>query len=245
VPNENSFRAKPPRLQREQIEPSEPGAPATFLIWLSANDDDTRAADGLALGTGAAPSDAHRSVPRRVVSTDPQYEEHLMFLEHHPGFLAALMVLARSPSEETFERFAMDWRIEPDDVRHMAEAQAPGALHGVRLPPLGARVRVEVYPGELVLHVPQPVSPTSRETIMKWARDAHKHPELWSTEQAAKGGPPAGKAAHEAPNAVTRLEWYDRWHAGESPHAIWDLLPQNMALMINEWGVRNTLQQIH
>jgi hypothetical protein len=164
-------RGRSRQLRREPAPPERSDSdPKTFLVWLETTDNERGAAASGRIRAQPARLPPGGDIPRRAVVADPQYEQHLRFLEHHPGFLEALEDVARSPNDETFERLAADWRIEVGDVRHMAEAAALRALRGVRLPPLGARVRVEVHSGELVVRVPFPVSPAARDVIIAWAR---------------------------------------------------------------------------
>lgn len=238
-----------PRLQRSRRDNSESEYPHTFDIWLQADHKAlcSEQGDPVSVDLAAQLYAQHpdQDIPRRVVETDSQHEEYLAFLEHHPAFRQALEDLALKPDTEAFELFATEWRIAVADLWHLAEAAALGALGGVRLPPLGARVRVEVYASELVVRVPYPVTPASRDTVIRWARDAWRNPERWASTAPSRGLPPAGKSAHLATEAIRRLDWYDRWHHGESAHEIWQTLPVKEASVIAEHNVRNTLQQIH
>ena len=201
------------------------GAVIGYYVWLKPKNSPGETSDGPVVGMRVEP--------------DPIYEEHLDFLGHHPSFIAALAELGESPDQAHVESVAAKWELTPAHVREFASAAASGQ-ESVELDPEGGLVYVELQPTEYVLHVPRPLPPERREVIIRWAR------EVWKWPKAIGGGRLATqKSGHPAHQARHRLEWYDRWNAGESPHAIWDSLPPEMALMINEWGVRNTLQQIH
>jgi len=214
------------QLRRHDV-PSESGSVEGYYISLQHD--------------GSAEND--KGQPARV-RADEMYEERLEFLSHHPGFIEALAELAHTPGQGALEEFAQQWAITVADLWHLAEATALGARRHVVLPPNGALVYVEPRATEFVIHVPRPVTPASREAVARWAHDAWRQPAKWSSKS-EPAQPTKGKSAHLAHEAVRRVEWYDRWTAGESVQAIWDSLPSAEGAKLGESAVRTMLQYIH
>jgi hypothetical protein len=107
----------------------------------------------------------------------------------------------------------------------------------------GDTILVEFRPTEFVVHIPRPLTSARRETLKRWMTTTRRWPQLHEWSEGADWH--TEPDAHLAPELVARLDWYDRWQAGERARDIADSLPPEKGDPIPEEVVRNTLQRIH
>ena len=173
---------------------------------------------------------------------DPQFEEHLQFLSHHPGFKEELRGACSTPQEEAdLHELAGRWQLPLDVLRRaIAAGDKP-----VQLSLYDGLPYVELKPDEYVLHVPRWLTSARKDAIQAWAREVWNWPRLIDDADGAAQAWFKPRAGHRAPQAAAHLDWYDRWHAGESSEDIWHSLDPREAAAIGAEGVRATLRSIH
>lgn len=169
-------------------------------------------------------------------SWDPVYAQRLDLLDHHPGFAAELAHLrVTAPSPDATAAAAAKWQV--------TEADLAAILAGRPLTDTGDKIFVELGPTEFVLHVPRPLTAARRKAIERWAIETRRWPQL---HESADGAAWQGQRdAHQARNLMARLDWYDRWMAGERPRDIAESLSPAEAALLPEENIRTTLQRIH
>jgi hypothetical protein len=169
---------------------------------------------------------------------DPMYAQRRALLAHHPGFRAHIEHLrtCEPASDDQLVAAAEKWQITEMDLIACVEG-------GDSFDTFGDKILVELRPTEFVVHIPRPLTSARRETLKRWMTDTRHWPQLheWS------GGTEWHKQpdAHLAPDLIARLDWYDRWQAGERPGDIHDSLPPEAARKVPEEVIRNTIQRIH
>ena len=172
---------------------------------------------------------------------DPQFEEHLAFLSHHPGFQDELRGARGHPmSERRLREFGGRWQLPLDVVRRAIAADD----EHVQLDVFDGLPYVELAPDEYVLHVPRWLTPARKDAVQAWAREVWNWPRLIDDVDSGQAWSQP-KAGHRAPQAAAHLDWYDRWHDGESAQEIWDSLDPREAAAMGFETVRSTLRSIH
>ncbi len=97
-----------------------------------------------------------------------------------------------------------------------------------------------------MLRIPRPLTSARREAVKRWLIETRSWPWLRESTDGSKWQ--SQSDAHVAPEAVARLDWYERWQAGERPAEIAESLPAGVggrSVRISEETVRTTLQRIH
>lgn len=170
-------------------------------------------------------------------SWDAVYAQRLAFLAHHPGFGHDVQALqSGEPQQDAIVSAAAKWQITEPDLRAYIEDRD-------ELDSFGDKIFVALRPTEFVVHIPRPLTSARREAVKRWMTDTHRWPHLHEWSDGAEWH--EEQHAHLAPDLVARLEWYDRWQAGERPRDILESLPVEIAGETPEEVIRNALQRIH
>ncbi len=169
-----------------------------------------------------------------VLQDDPQEEEHLQLVAHHPGFREAVEGLGADLE------VVYDWRYDVLDAARADPSSAPYparqlahewgispaaaiavALMGVEKLDQVARDRsgITVWetPEAFTIQISRPLTPQRYERVTELMKE--KRQAVGPIEEAR--GKTGKRRGDPSPALIEALVWFDRWIDGEEPASIW------------------------
>jgi hypothetical protein len=172
------------------------------------------------------------------VALDPEVEEHLELVAHHPGFARQIEALRGGPRNDAdVLRAAHQWRLTTIALRKFLDATDEDIV----LNAVDDMVWVEVRPTAYVLEIPRPLTKAKREAVSEWLKAERG----WLSVEERKRGRTRAKKSSLSGRLLEGLGWFDRWFDGETITQIWESLPSVHGQAPAEHDVRNALQAVY
>lgn len=152
--------------------------------------------------------------PPRSIALDPEVEEHLALVAHHPGFeLEVNRLRDENPSPEDIARSAGAWRISYGAMCAFVEADGEPTLDI-----LDDLVFVEARPTAYVITVPRPLTKRRKQVIGEWLKQQRHFKERMPGTNAWR----APRKSHPKPLLQETLAAFERWNDGEPLASVFD-----------------------